>query len=65
MTLDKPTPASYDPADFDQYVMKTYGRFPIALTHGDGCRVWDAQEKEYLDFVAASPPVPSAMLTRR
>ncbi|WP_159791066.1 aspartate aminotransferase family protein [Sodalinema gerasimenkoae] len=52
MTLDKPTPASYDPADFDQYVMKTYGRFPIALTHGDGCRVWDAQEKEYLDFVA-------------
>ncbi|MCC5899360.1 MAG: aspartate aminotransferase family protein [Phormidium sp. BM_Day4_Bin.17] len=32
--------------------MKTYGRFPIALTHGDGCRVWDAQEKEYLDFVA-------------
>ncbi|TVR14287.1 MAG: aspartate aminotransferase family protein [Phormidium sp. GEM2.Bin31] len=32
--------------------MKTYGRFPIALTHGEGCRVWDAQEKEYLDFVA-------------
>ncbi|USR91797.1 aspartate aminotransferase family protein [Phormidium yuhuli AB48] len=52
MTLAKPTPAFYDPADFDRYVMKTYGRFPIALTHGEGCRVWDAQEKEYLDFVA-------------
>ena len=43
---------SYDTTSFDQYVMKTYGRFPIALTHGEGCRVWDAQEKEYLDFVA-------------
>ncbi|MBO9999909.1 MAG: aspartate aminotransferase family protein [Cyanobacteria bacterium SID2] len=32
--------------------MKTYGRFPIALTRGEGCHVWDADGKEYLDFVA-------------
>ncbi|CCO07842.1 acetylornithine transaminase [Desulforamulus hydrothermalis] len=34
-----------------QYVMHTYGRLPIALVKGEGCRVWDADGKEYLDFV--------------
>ncbi|WP_199246605.1 aspartate aminotransferase family protein [[Phormidium] sp. ETS-05] len=38
--------------EFDAAVMSTYGRFPIALEKGDLCRVWDAQGKEYLDFVA-------------
>lgn len=37
---------------FDQSVMSTYGRFPLALEKGAGCRVWDTQGKEYLDFVA-------------
>ncbi|MBM4275916.1 MAG: aspartate aminotransferase family protein [Deltaproteobacteria bacterium] len=32
--------------------MRTYGRQPLALVKGDGCRVWDADGKEYLDFVA-------------
>ncbi|TAF51154.1 MAG: acetylornithine/succinylornithine family transaminase, partial [Oscillatoriales cyanobacterium] len=32
--------------------MTTYGRFPIALTKGEGCRVWDSEGREYLDFVA-------------
>ncbi|MBD2579708.1 aspartate aminotransferase family protein [Oscillatoria sp. FACHB-1406] len=32
--------------------MGTYGRFPIALERGAGCRVWDTEGKEYLDFVA-------------
>lgn len=32
-------------------VMNTYGRFPIALVKGRGCRVWDADGKSYLDFV--------------
>ena len=32
--------------------MGTYGRFPIALEKGDGCRVWDTDGREYLDFVA-------------
>lgn len=36
----------------DRYVMKTYGRFPIAPVRGEGCRLWDADGKEYLDFVA-------------
>ena len=31
------------------HVMNTYGRLPIALSHGQGCRVWDANGKEYLD----------------
>ncbi|MBD2134201.1 aspartate aminotransferase family protein [Sphaerospermopsis sp. FACHB-1094] len=37
---------------FNQVVMSTYGRFPIALEQGAGCRVWDTQGREYLDFVA-------------
>ncbi|MES2424180.1 MAG: aspartate aminotransferase family protein [Pseudomonadota bacterium] len=31
------------------HVMNTYGRVPIALSHGKGCRVWDVNGKEYLD----------------
>jgi acetylornithine aminotransferase len=31
------------------HVMNTYGRIPIALSHGQGCRVWDVNGKEYLD----------------
>jgi acetylornithine/N-succinyldiaminopimelate aminotransferase len=29
--------------------MNTYGRLPIALSHGQGCRVWDTNGKQYLD----------------
>jgi len=29
--------------------MQTYGRLPIALSHGRGCRVWDTEGREYLD----------------
>lgn len=43
---------AFDPADFDHYVMSTYGRFPLALDQGAGCRVWDTNGREYLDFVA-------------
>ncbi|MEE9256491.1 MAG: aspartate aminotransferase family protein [bacterium] len=35
-----------------KYVAPTYGRYPVALVRGEGCRVWDADGKEYLDFVA-------------
>ena len=31
------------------HVMNTYGRVPIALEHGQGCRVWDVNGKQYLD----------------
>ncbi|MBD2728811.1 aspartate aminotransferase family protein [Nostoc sp. FACHB-892] len=37
---------------FNEAVMSTYGRFPLALERGAGCRVWDTQGREYLDFVA-------------
>ena len=39
-------------AEFNQYVRSTYARFAIALERGEGCRVWDSNGKEYLDFVA-------------
>ena len=31
------------------HVMTTYGRLPIALSHGQGCQVWDVNGKRYLD----------------
>jgi len=54
----------------DKYIFKTYGRFPIVLERGEGCRVRDEQGKEYIDFVAGiavcalghSSPVVSAAL---
>lgn len=42
----------FSPADFDAAVMTTYGRFPLALERGEGCRVWDSDGNRYLDFVA-------------
>lgn len=44
--------STFDPDDFNQAVMSTYTRFPLALERGSGCRVWDTQGREYLDFVA-------------
>ena len=34
------------------HVMPTYGRVPIALERGQGCRVWDVNGKEYLHALA-------------
>ncbi|MEK8047020.1 aspartate aminotransferase family protein [Ideonella margarita] len=31
------------------HVMNTYGRLPVALSHGRGCRVWDTEGRRYLD----------------
>jgi len=36
----------------DKYVARTYARIPIALVRGRGTKVWDAEGKEYLDFLA-------------
>jgi predicted acetylornithine/succinylornithine family transaminase len=36
----------------DENIMQTYKRFPIVLVKGQGQKVWDANGKEYLDFVA-------------
>ena len=35
-----------------QYVMNSYGRFPVAVDHGKGATVWDTEGKEYIDFTA-------------
>ncbi|MBN1850425.1 MAG: aspartate aminotransferase family protein [Deltaproteobacteria bacterium] len=35
----------------DQFMFNTYARFPITLVRGDGCRVWDEDGREYIDFV--------------
>lgn len=43
---------AFDTVTFDGAVMKTYGRFSLALDRGQGCRVWDTAGREYLDFVA-------------
>ena len=43
---------TFNSDQFNKSVMNTYGRFPIAISKGEGCRLWDTDGKEYLDFVA-------------
>ena len=33
-------------------LLPTYGKFPLTVVRGDGCRVWDDTGREYLDFCA-------------
>jgi acetylornithine/N-succinyldiaminopimelate aminotransferase len=50
MRLEKSTmTATLATATHQPHVMNTYGRVPIALSHGQGCRVWDVNGKSYLD----------------
>lgn len=51
-TLKETTKNAFQTDDFNKYVMNTYGRFPIAITKGKGCHLWDSEGKDYLDFVA-------------
>jgi acetylornithine aminotransferase len=44
MTAAMPTAQPSSP-----HVMNTYGRLPIAMSHGQGCRIWDTNGREYLD----------------
>ena len=44
--MNAPDPAVVSPMP---HVMNTYGRLPIALSHGQGCWVWDTQGRRYLD----------------
>ena len=39
-------------AEEEQYVMQTYGRFPIALDHGKGAALWDMEGKRYIDLTS-------------
>ncbi len=36
----------------NKVICPTYGRFPIVLVRGEGCRVWDSDGKMYYDFVS-------------
>lgn len=36
----------------EQVLAGTYTRFPAAMVRGEGCRLWDADGREYLDFLA-------------
>jgi len=34
------------------YLMPTYARLPVEFVRGEGCRLWDSEGIEYLDFLA-------------
>ncbi|MEN6406022.1 MAG: aspartate aminotransferase family protein [Thermoguttaceae bacterium] len=35
---------------FQKYVIPNYNRYPVALTHGEGSYIWDAEGNRYLDL---------------
>jgi predicted acetylornithine/succinylornithine family transaminase len=39
-------------AKYQEFVIPTYGRFDLDIARGSGCRVWDFDGREYLDFGA-------------
>ncbi|NTU59808.1 MAG: acetylornithine transaminase [Deltaproteobacteria bacterium] len=36
----------------DTYLLPTYARFPVALVRGQGLRLWDADGRQYFDFLS-------------
>ncbi|WP_409982518.1 aspartate aminotransferase family protein [Roseateles sp.] len=36
----------------EPHVMPVFGRLPVALSHGQGCWVWDVEGRRYLDALA-------------
>lgn len=37
---------------FMSHLMNTYARLPVAFSHGQGCRIFDTEGKEYLDALS-------------
>ena len=35
-----------------EYVMQSYGRFDVAIDHGENATLWDVEGKEYIDFTS-------------
>ncbi len=35
-----------------QYVLQTYARAPVVISHGKGAKMWDVEGKEYIDMAA-------------
>lgn len=57
LTSSKPTPkdAAFTKqviADESKYVLQTYGRAPVVISHGKGAKMWDVEGKEYIDMAA-------------
>lgn len=36
----------------EKYYLPVFGRYPLVLDHGKGCRLYDADGNEYIDFLA-------------
>ena len=36
----------------EKYYLPVFGRYPLVLDHGKGCRLYDAEGNEYIDFLA-------------
>ena len=47
--MNAPEPAVTSPMP---HVMNTYGRLALALSHGQGCWLWDTEGRRYLDALA-------------
>lgn len=45
-------PVPFSPEDIDEFVMRSYARYPLVVSHGAGSRLYDTSGTEYLDFVA-------------
>jgi len=35
-----------------QYILHTYGRFPVVIDHGEGARLYSPEGREYIDFTS-------------
>jgi len=42
----------------EKFVLQTYGRYPLELVRGSGCKVWDSEGKEYLDMLGGIACLP-------
>ena len=36
----------------EKYYLPVFGRYPLVIEHGKGCKLYDANGEEYLDFLA-------------
>ena len=53
--------AMHAPAGLDHCpFMPTYGAPAVRMVKGEGCRLWDEDGNEYLDFLAGSSGAPVA-----
>ena len=42
----------------EAHYLPVFGRFPIAIDHGEGATLYDADGKAYIDFLPVSQPMP-------